>query len=176
MATWDSRGLRGSQLEKIINQSNEKYRELGLALVQKIPTPIKPVEIDDNRHITLAYFEQKSTVDYIGVVQSFPVCFDAKECASDSFSFANLHEHQFNFMQDFENQGGISFLIIYFSKVDKYYYMKFYDLKKFYLRANEGGKKSVNISELDSNYFLCEKFDVPLHYLEGINKDINERD
>ncbi len=176
MATWDSRGLRGSQLEKVINKSNEKYRELGLALVQKIPTPIKPVEIDDNRHITLAYFEQKSTVDYIGVVQSFPVCFDAKECASDSFSFANLHEHQFNFMKDFENQSGISFLLIYFSKSDKYYYMRFYELEKFFIRANDGGKKSVNINELDPNYFLTEKLGVPLHYLEGINKDINERD
>ncbi len=176
MATWDSRGLRGSSLENIINQSNEKYRELGLALVQKIPTPIKPVEIDDKRHITLAYFEQKSTVDYIGVVQSFPVCFDAKECASDSFSFANLHEHQFKFMEDFENQGGISFLIIYFSKSDKYYYMNFYELKNYYNRANDGGKKSVNISELNENYFITDKLGVPLHYLEGINKDINERD
>lgn len=176
MATWDSRGLRGSQLENIINQSNEKYRELGLALVQKIPTPIKPVEIDDNRHITLAYFEQKSTVDYIGVVQSFPVCFDAKECASNSFSFANLHEHQFNFMQDFENQQGISFLLIYFSKQDKYYYMRFNELKKFYNRATDGIKKSVNIDELDEKYFLEPKLGVPLHYLEGINKDIHERD
>lgn len=176
MSTWDSRGLRGSQFENVINQSNEKYRELGLALVQKIPTPIKPVEIDDNRHITLAYFEQKSTVDYIGAVQSFPVCFDAKECASSSFSFANVHEHQFKFMEDFENQGGISFLLIYFSKEDKYYYMKFYELKTFLKRADEGGKKSVNISELDPEYFLEGKFGVPLHYLEGINKDINERD
>ena len=74
MATWDSRGLRGSQFETVINQANEKYRELRLGLVQKIPTPIKPVEIDDNRHITLAYFEKKSTVDYIGVVQSFSLC------------------------------------------------------------------------------------------------------
>ncbi len=176
MATWDSRGLRGSSLENLINQSNEKYRELGLALVQKIPTPIKPVEIDDKRHITLGYFEQKSTVDYIGVVQSFPVCFDAKECSSDSFSFSNLHEHQFKFMEDFENQGGISFLIIYFSKSDKFYYMRFYELKKFFLRANDGGKKSVNINELDENFFIFEKLGVPLHYLEGINKDINERD
>ena len=115
MATWDSRGLRGSQFETVINQANEKYRELRLGLVQKIPTPIKPVEIDDNRHITLAYFEKKSTVDYIGVVQSFPICFDAKECASTSFALSNVHEHQFNFMADFEAQGGISFLLIHFT-------------------------------------------------------------
>lgn len=45
------------------------YREKGLALIQKVPTPITPIKIDkEHRHITLAYFEQKSTVDYIGAV------------------------------------------------------------------------------------------------------------
>ena len=68
MATWNSRGLRGSTLEDLINVSNEKYRERGLALVQKIPTPIKPIRIDkESSQITLAYFEKDSTVDYIGV-------------------------------------------------------------------------------------------------------------
>ena len=63
MATWNSRGLRGSTLEELINRTNEQYREKGLALIQKIPTPITPVKMDkDSRHITLAYFEQKSTV------------------------------------------------------------------------------------------------------------------
>ena len=63
MATWNSRGLRGSTLEDLINRTNEKYRENHLALIQKVPTPITPIKIDkDSRHITLAYFEQKSTV------------------------------------------------------------------------------------------------------------------
>lgn len=87
MPTWKSRGLRGSLLEEMINMTNEKYRESGLALIQKVPTPITPITIDKKtRHITLAYFEQKSTVDYIGAVQGIPVCFDAKECAVDLFT------------------------------------------------------------------------------------------
>ena len=76
---WQTRGLRGSTFEDLINRTNEKYRELGLALVQKIPTPITPINIDHDKHqITLAYFDQKSTVDYVGVVQGVPVCFDAE--------------------------------------------------------------------------------------------------
>ena len=116
MATWDSRGLRGSELEELINLTNEKYREKKLALIQKIPTPIKPIQIDKTtRHITLAYFDQRSTVDYIGTVQGVPVCFDAKECRSRTFPIQNIHEHQILFMQDFEEQGGIAFLLICFS-------------------------------------------------------------
>ena len=102
MAYFKSRGLRGSLLEEMINMTNDKYREKKLALVQKIPTPIKPVEIDGNRHITLAYFEQKSTVDYIGAIQGIPVCFDAKEISQKSFALQNVHEHQIKFMKEFE--------------------------------------------------------------------------
>ena len=44
MATWNSRGLRGSTLEDLINRTNEKYLESNLALIQKIPTPITPIK------------------------------------------------------------------------------------------------------------------------------------
>ena len=91
MATWNSRGLRGSTLEDLVNRTNEQYAEKNLALIQKIPTPITPVRMDkENRHITLAYFEQRSTVDYIGAVQGIPVCFDAKECSVDTFPSESL--------------------------------------------------------------------------------------
>ena len=121
MGTWNSRGLRGSFLEEMINLTNEKYRDQKLALIQKVPTPIKPIRIDQaTRHITLAYFDQKSTVDYIGVVQGIPVCFDAKECASERFPLANVHPHQIRFMQEFEEQDGVAFLIIYFKSRDLY--------------------------------------------------------
>ena len=116
MATWNSRGLRGSTLEEFINHTNTRYSEMGLALIQKIPTPITPVRIDkEHRHITLAYFDKISTVDYIGAVQGIPVCFDAKECNADTFPLQNVHEHQIHFMEKFEQQGGISFLLIYFT-------------------------------------------------------------
>lgn len=60
MATWNSRGLRGSSLEELINYTNEYYREKKLAVVQKIPTPIKPIRMDkDSSQITLAYFGKR---------------------------------------------------------------------------------------------------------------------
>ena len=99
MSTWGGHGLRGSTLEDMINRTNEAYRSAGLALIQKIPTPITPVEMNKSRQITLAYFDQKSTVDYIGVIQDVPVCFDAKECATDTFPLQNVHSHQISFMR-----------------------------------------------------------------------------
>ena len=86
MPTWNSRGLRGSTLEEFINRTNERYRENHLALIQKVPTPITPIKMDkESRHITLAYFEQKSTVDYIGAVQGIPRLLRCKRMLCKNF-------------------------------------------------------------------------------------------
>lgn len=177
MATWNSRGLRGSTLEDLINRTNEKYLESGLALIQKIPTPITPIKIDkESRHITLAYFDQKSTVDYIGAVQGIPVCFDAKECQSDTFALQNIHEHQVKFMQDFEKQGGIAFFLIYYTSKDLFYYLPLEMLLFFWERAIKGGRKSFRYEELNPVYILPKKNGVLVPYLDILQKDLEDRD
>lgn len=176
MPTWNSRGLRGSTLEDLLNRTNEKYAQNGLALIQKIPTPITPINIDkETRHITLAYFDQKSTVDYIGVVQGVPVCFDAKECNTDTFPLQNIHEHQVRFMEAFERQDGIAFLLIYFSARNEFYYLRFRDMIRFWERGQSGGRKSFRYDELDEEFFLPEISGIMVPYLNGIQKDLETR-
>ncbi len=176
MPSWKSRGLRGSTLEELVNLTNDKYRQNGLALIQKIPTPIKPIQMDqETRHITLAYFEQKSTVDYIGAVQGIPVCFDAKECATDTFPLQNVHEHQVRFMEEFEKQKGIAFLLIYYSKQNIFYYLPFRNLKVFWDRAQTGGRKSFLREELDETYIIKSGNGGFIHYLEALSLDLTSR-
>lgn len=177
MATWNSRGLRGSTLEDLINFTNEGYREKGLALVQKIPTPIKPLKIDkESSQITLAYFEKDSTVDYIGVVQGVPVCFDAKECTTDTFSMHNIHEHQYQFMKAFEQQQGISFLIIFFTTRNEMYYMPFRELQRYVERIGEGHPKNFKYTELNPENFIRAKGGILVHYLEPLSRDLMSRE
>ncbi len=177
MATWNSRGLRGSTLEELINVTNEYYRDKNLALVQKIPTPITPTKFNPNtRRIEEAFFEKDSTVDYIGVVQGIPVCFDAKECVSDTFSMQNIHEHQYKFMTEFEEQGGISFLLILFTMRNDFYYMRYSELKKYVERIGKGHPKNFKYAELDDDFFLHGRGGALVPYLEGLSKDLNERD
>ena len=176
MPTWNSRGLRGSTLEDLLNRTNEKYLENHLGLIQKIPTPITPINIDkETRHLTLAYFDQKSTVDYIGVVQGVPVCFDAKECSTDTFPLQNIHEHQVRFMEAFERQDGIAFLLIYFSARNEFYYLRFRDMIRFWERGQSGGRKSFRYDELDEEFFLPEISGIMVPYLNGIQKDLETR-
>lgn len=177
MGIWNGRGLRGSTLEELINRTNEIYGERKLALIQKIPTPITPVQLDSGTgRITLAYFDQQSTVDYIGAVQGVPVCFDAKECAKDTFPLANVHEHQVEFMRAFEEQGGVAFLIISYTQKREMYYLPFRNLSWFWDRMKDGGRKSFTFEELDKTWKIESKGAIFVHYLEPLARDLESRD
>ncbi len=177
MGTWNSRGLRGSTLEELINRTNDSYREKKLALIQKVPTPITPIAIDkESRHITLAYFEQKSTVDYIGAVQGIPVCFDAKECAALTFPLQNIHPHQIAFMKEFEEQGGVSFIILSFTGNNEIYYLPFSEIYHFWRRMEEGGRKSFTYEEVDKSWRIRSHREQFVHYLEPLQRDLERRD
>lgn len=167
---WNSQGLRGSSLETIINFTNDYYRQKQLALIQKIPTPITPIKVDNKkRTITLAYFDHQSTVDYIGVVQGIAVCFDAKETALKSLPIQNIHEHQMKFMEDFQNQKGISFLLVHFLAYDEFYFLPFFTLKEFWDKAQSGGRKSIPYNAFEKQYLIKSSQGVMLNYLEAIN-------
>lgn len=177
MPTWNSRGLRGSALEDMVNFTIEYYQNHKLALIQKIPTPIKPITIDqESRHITLAYFDQKSTVDYIGAVQGIPVCFDAKETAVDTFPLQNIHEHQVHFMQSMEEQGGVAFILLYYSHRHEAYYLPLTDVLTFWNRGQSGGRKSFTYDEVDKTMRIDIKNGVYLHFLEQLQIDLTRHD
>ena len=177
MATWNSRGLRGSALEELVNRTNETYAEHALALIQKIPTPITPINIDKHtRHITLAYFDQKSTVDYIGAVQGIPICFDAKECHTDTFPLQNIHEHQVEFMKRFEEQQGVAFFLIHYTHRDIFYYLTLRELLVFWQRMQDGGRKSFRFEELSEQFFFSMgKGGVFVPYLQPLQIDLDMR-
>ncbi|MDR1703823.1 MAG: Holliday junction resolvase RecU [Clostridiales bacterium] len=174
---WNSGGLRGSTLEELVNLTNEAYRSRGLAVVQKIPTPITPVKFDGAaRTIQLAYFDQKSTVDYIGAAQGIPICFDAKETGRESLPIQNIHEHQMQFMKEFERQKGIAFLLVHFSKADKYYFLPFMSLESFWDAARKGSRKSIPRDAFDERLIIPNRDGVYIHYLEAINSYLDIKD
>lgn len=170
MPYWQSRGLRGSTLEEMVNMTNERYIEHGLACIEKIPTPIKPIKMGKEKGtISLAYFEKKGSVDYIGVVQGFPVCFDAKETGKDNFPLKNIHEHQMTYMSAYVKQRGVAFILVYFTARDEIYLLPFEVLDKYWQSAKDGGRKSVPLDAFDEDLLVKGKSGYLVHYLEALS-------
>ena len=169
MGYFSTRGLRGSTLEELINRTNKQYFEDDLAVIQKLPTAIKPVELDSERGvITLAYFDEQSTVDYMGNVQGIPICFDAKETGKKNLPIANIHEHQMTFMEKFIHQGGLSFILVHFTDYDRYFILDFETLKRYWDEAKAGGRKSIPLDAFDEELEIFRHKRYLIHYLEGL--------
>ena len=171
MGYWNTRGLRGSALEEMINLTNTLYIQRGLAVVQKIPTPITPVEVNNTNHtISKAYFDQQSTVDYIGVTQGTAICFDAKETGRASLPLRNIHSHQIEFMENFEKQGGVCFLLVSFVQSGEIFFLPFTELKRYWDACNSGDRKSIPYDGFNKLYRVINEKGFPLHYLEALRK------
>jgi len=167
MGYWNTRGLRGSALEEMINLTNTLYTQRGLAVVQKIPTPVTPVEVNNSNHtISKAYFDQQSTVDYIGVTQGTAICFDAKETSRTSLPLRNIHSHQIDFMSNFEKQGGICFLLVNFVQRKEVFFLPFTELMNYLETA--GARKSMPYDGFNKLYLVYNQKGFPLHYLEAL--------
>ena len=78
-------------------------------------------------------------------------------------------------MRLMEEQGGIAFLLIYFSETDECYYMKFDELLRFWKRSEEGGRKSIRREELNEDYFIRDIRFPFIPYLVMLDHDLSQR-
>ena len=118
--------------------------------------------------ITKAFFEKKSTIDYIGAVQGIPICFDAKETNQGRLPLQNVHPHQIEFMEAFVKQGGVAFLLVHCQDKEEYYFLPFSVLKKYWDISLNGGRKSIPYSAFEQRYRVYNKMGCPVHYLEAV--------
>ena len=150
-----SYGSRGMFLETLLNQTNDYYRLRKIAVIHKKPTPVQDVQVDYPKRsaavIKEAYYRHASTTDYNGVYRGCYIDFEAKETKNKtSFPFINIHEHQLQHMQDCINQGGIVFIIFYFSSLNEYYLLESQYLISF-IKENKDRKKSIPLTYIRKN-------------------------
>ena len=161
---------RGMSLEEDINLSNDYYREVGQALINKRPTPINIVKVDYSHgaRITDAYFEKQSTTDYNGVYKGRYIDFEAKNTKSTtSFPLSNISEHQIVHLKNVIKHGGIAFFIISFQMMDEVYLLDAKFLIEFY---EHGKRKSIPYEVFKENGLLVKQDYSPrLHYLDAVD-------
>lgn len=149
---------RGMSLEGDLNKSNEYYREEDIAYIYKKPTPIKVTKVDypsrEQAVIKEAFFTIPSTTDYNGIYKGKYIDFEAKETKSKtSFSLNNIHSHQIEHLKNIMRHGGIAFLIVRFTVLNRTYLLRIEDLLSFI--ENED-RKSIQLSYFEEKAFLIK--------------------
>ncbi|KIL44165.1 Holliday junction resolvase RecU [Jeotgalibacillus soli] len=156
-----SHGKRGMTLEEDLNETNQYYLDRGKAVIHKKPTPVQIVNVDYPKRsaavIKEAYFKQASTTDYNGVYKGFYVDFEAKETRNEtSFPLKNFHPHQINHMDQVVTHQGLAFVIIRFSLTEEIFLLPFKQLKLYWDRMEQGGRKSITKDEIQSDGFALK--------------------
>lgn len=168
-----SYGNRGMNLEHDLNDSNEYYLENNIAVIHKKPTPIVINKVDFKSRadavITEAHFKIPSTTDYNGIYKGKYIDFEAKETKSHtSFPLNNIHKHQIEHLKKIYEHGGIGFIIVRFSLVNKNYILFVKDLLEFLENNN---RSSIPISYFEEKgYLLKEGLRPRLDYLKIIDE------
>lgn len=99
---------RGMPFEEFIEYANVRYRNAGLGVVVKQPTPFIPIR-NRKGQIVSCKVEKKATVDFMGRYRGMPVAIEAKHTSSDRINFSEVKEHQAKFLDDFIGEYGSGF-------------------------------------------------------------------
>jgi recombination protein U len=162
---------RGMDLENDINISSNYYKDKGIALIYKRPTPINIVKVDYSKgaKITDAYFESQSTTDYNGIYKGRYIDFEAKNTKNKtSFPLANISLHQIEHLKKVINHNGIAFFIIQFETLDLVYLL---DASFIVSQYENGERKSIPLFLIKEKGVLIEKGYYPrLKYIDAIDK------
>ncbi|GEN49944.1 Holliday junction resolvase RecU [Alkalibacterium pelagium] len=174
---------RGMTLEEDLNQTNDYYLLRKIAVIHKKPIPIQVVNVDypsrSAAKITEAYYKKASTTDYNGIYNGYYIDFEAKETRNKtSFPLKNFHDHQLSHMEACVDQGGICFIVVRFSTLDKVFILDFSVLKKWWDQQFEkNGKKSIPYSVFEKDGYELQYSLAPrLPYLSIVDKLIVNRD
>lgn len=165
-------GNRGMTLESDINSSNKYYLDNDIAVIYKKPTPIKAVKVDYSKNkITEGYYEIPSTTDYNGIYKGKYIDFEAKETKSKtSFPISNIHKHQIKHLVRVTEHGGISFIIIRFTTINKTFLIFTKDFINYF---ENNIKKSISLSYIEEKGFLIKDGYNPIvDYLSIVDKFI----
>ena len=160
-----SHANRGSGFEELIDYANEQYAQKGWAQVQKVATPWQIIR--KGKQIVTAFPSKKSTVDYIGVANGKAIAFDAKSTRERTrFPLSNIAEHQINFLKDWQDQGGKAFFLIEFVKHGEVFFAEFTEIKPYWDRARNGGRKSIAYRDFEVHFpLVTQGRGVALDYL-----------
>ncbi|WP_026702839.1 Holliday junction resolvase RecU [Salibacterium aidingense] len=165
---------RGIAFENLVNIANTQYKNKGLALISKRPTPVKVLK-SKGTQVLKGFYEQKSSVDYSGIYAGIPIEFEAKSISGKRFELKNIHDHQLQHLKNAEQHGATVFLLIEFRDTREIFFTPLSLITLAVKNAARGGRKSIPIDDFQ---IYADQVNqgrgVPLDYLAVVDKHVEK--
>ncbi|MFB0841826.1 Holliday junction resolvase RecU [Paenibacillus oleatilyticus] len=163
---------RGMSFENLIEHTNMQYETMGLAVVNKRPTPIR---VTSNKHGRVTgFFEKPSTVDFDGTLAGGrSIVFEAKQVKLETrFELKNIEEHQVEYLEKCHRLGAVSFILVEFESLRTIYLLPYESLKYYWDRRQSGGRgtQSIPLGDFEVNAWEVKPGRVPVDYLPIVYK------
>lgn len=165
----------GKQLEDKIIKENKLLKSHGMARVDKIPN--NWVVRRKGPHIVGANPVPSGLCDFIGISNKLEkgsmFVFDAKECKLKTrFPLKNIKYQQMEHMADIREQGGIAFFIIWFTELDKTFFVPYRKVLPFWNMAeqSEDERQSIPLSFFEDNCYTIDHMDYFPHVIQESKK------
>lgn len=157
----------GKAFERMVDMTNNKYRNKGIADIRKVPTPVQITS--NNKGKVTGYTTKGEWVDYVGIYNGRTIVFDAKEVSVDRFDLKNLALHQFKLLKSWHVKGAKAFLLVHFKKRQETFLLPFSILDEYYIGYLGDGRKSIPYSVFNEQCeMVTSKNGYLVHYLEVI--------
>lgn len=165
----------GMAFEADVSKTCDFYREREEADIYKRPTPIRIVRMSKTKKgmIEEAYFEEKSTTDYVGIYKGLYIDFECKETIHDTIPYHMIREQQYRHLELIAKMGGIGFFLVSFKTVQEVYLI---DCKKILALTKEKKHPGFKRSFFMENGIRVRRgYNPPYYLLEAIEKAFPDR-
>lgn len=122
-------------------------------------------------YIKHGWYEKNGFVDYFGVCRGQAIAFEAKSTVEKSrFDLKNIEADQVTQLQEWQEAGGVSFVLVSFESLHEVYLLSFDQLDTWWQDAQDGGRKSIPYDYFQEKCSLVTSEDgILLHYLKGVD-------
>lgn len=145
---------KGMFLEEILNRWCEHINENDLGYVSK--TSINHSIFEVKQNVIKSVIKNNNNCDYIGILNSRYIEFEAKESEKEYFNLNNIKKHQLEKLMKINDLNGIAFIIVYFHQFNSFYLLNIEQIKQLY---------TYKTKKIPITWF--EEFGIELH-LDGL--------
>ncbi len=165
----------GMAFEADVSKTCDFYRLKEVADIYKRPTPIRVVRMSKTKKgmIEEAYFEEKSTTDYVGIYKGLYIDFECKETIHDTIPYHMIRPQQYQHLERITKLGGVGFFLVSFKTVQEVYLI---DCQKILDRTKEKEHPGFKRAFFQENGVPVRRgYNPPYYLLEAIEKAFPDR-